>query len=86
MPLISVPTYPLLSIYNSVIHSAQNCPEYIQGPVHVHVLDPQKQMHTHLILQINLLLALNQPVTELLRGTLQMHTLMWTCMSTDLVG
>lgn len=55
-----MPTLPV----NSQLHNTQ-CQNTLGL---MHVLEPQKQMHAALILQINLLLALRQAATELLEA------------------
>lgn len=60
----SLPLIPTLP-FNQQLHNAQ-CPEYTPEPMHM--LEPQKQMHTPLILQINLLLAPCPAATELLEA------------------
>lgn len=61
LPLIPLPTLPV----NPQLHNIQ-CSGYTLGPRHV--LEPQKQMHAPLILQINLLLAPRPAATELLEA------------------
>ena len=70
LPLIPLSTLPVIRQMNKT-----KCPEYIPG--RMHVFEPRKQMHTPLILQINLRLAPRPAATELLKAVGFCYLCLW---------